>query len=391
MKKYDFVLFESSESINHLKDIELIADLLESSGYSVAIADVLNEKTYCTNSRFDHIGFTKKNPAKFYTKKDIPNKIKRGLLNRLAVVRHERFLKYVAKELNNISNNIYAGSCENGRSFSWIKQVNSNINIFLWGLRSYRIYEYRLKPLSIVGFNSYFNKKYYFEYPNLMFFVSDEMIKAEFENLGISSNRLVIRPERYTEIVSQMPVRHQQGKISLLSIGTIRREKRVEKCIDAVSSIDNNNISYTIAGSSGANFDYESLINDLIKDRQYVRRINTRLSEEEYEDIFNSADFLLLADKKQESNVTNGTMNEALLKGIPIIAPNYNPYKYIVNEYKVGILYDPNDIETLKSSILHALEIGPDFYAEGLITYQKTLLKETIAKKLFMDLQKSTK
>lgn len=86
------------------------------------------------------------------------------------------------------------------------------------------------------------------------------------------------------------------------------------------------------------------------------------------------------------SSVTNGTMNEALLKGKPIIAPNYNPYKDIIDNYNVGISYNPDSIESLTTAIMRAKENGVSFYSESILNYQKTLLIDVVSSNFVREL-----
>lgn len=63
---YDFVLFENfNQAINHYKDICIIARLLQSSGYSVAIADVFAEAEYCKVEGVPHISVGNKIVSRF--------------------------------------------------------------------------------------------------------------------------------------------------------------------------------------------------------------------------------------------------------------------------------------------------------------------------------------
>ncbi len=68
--------------------------------------------------------------------------------------------------------------------------------------------------------------------------------------------------------------------------------------------------------------------------------------------------FLLLCDKKQPSSVTNGTLMEAFINLRPVIAPNYDPYKYYVEKYGLGILYNPEETDSLVDAINKAIKRG---------------------------------
>ena len=84
-------------------------------------------------------------------------------------------------------------------------------------------------------------------------------------------------------------------------------------------------------------------------------------------------------------------MNEALLKGMPIIAPNYNPYKSAVEEYGVGLLFAPNEEGALQKALEKAIELGPSAFSKGIVKYQQTLLYETVLNAFNRDLKESLK
>ena len=58
-------------------------------------------------------------------------------------------------------------------------------------------------------------------------FVSDTIIRDEFVNLGYERERLVVRPERTTKGIRPVKQRNN-ATVTLLSIGTLRPEKRLD-------------------------------------------------------------------------------------------------------------------------------------------------------------------
>lgn len=383
---YDFVLFENTSAVNHQKDVELIAKLMQAGGLNVAIAEVYNEREYCKDTTIPHIRFKRVFEDRFLLVEDEPNTALRIMKNQLILHRYEKYLEYVVTELKGKTRNIYAGSHSNVYSFSWIRKVAPNIKIYFWGLRSYRLYEHKIAPFSLGGYNSFFNRKYFYKFSNVCFFVSDEMIRQEFINCGISSERLVIRRERTTKELHAPKTDGQDGAFKLLSIGTIRPEKQIEIVINALRKMDSSAIVYTIAGKTDERSGYEKVIEQASAGMPNVVRKNYRLSEEEFSQLMDDCDFLILCDKKQATNVTNGTMNEALLNGRPIIAPDYDPYRYVINKYDVGLLFNPTDESSLVNVIKKAAQSKASAYLEQLISYQKSLLFENVAKEFCSNL-----
>jgi len=201
------------------------------------------------------------------------------------------------------------------------------------------------------------------------------MIKFEFEKLGIQANRLIIKPERTIEKIKDANFERLSKSFRLLSIGLIRIDKRIELGIEALNKVNNIDIEYYICGKN-THIQYEKKLNTLIEKNEKFVRINRYLSEEEMLDHLEKCHFLLLCDKKQPSSVTNGTLIEAFINLRPVIAPNYEPYKYYIEKYGLGILYNPEETDSLVNAINKAILKGTFSYHENLINFQQTLLFE---------------
>lgn len=375
---YDFILFENfHQATNHYKDICIIAQYLSSAGYAVAIADVFQEDKYCLVEGVPHISLGVKRDIDLAVSGN-KNKTLAFIHNALTQVRVSKYLYKVVKELHSQASFFYVGSYHCGMSLKWIKLLARDKVVFFWGLRSSRLMEFKFRPLSPVGINGFILWSYLKNNDNLKFFVSDELIKQEFIHTGISEARLIIRPERYIRALPKEK-RSLNGTLKLLSAGTLRKAKRIELCLEALAKIGDSSISYTIAGR--ADSQYEGTIQSAIT-TQNVKRLNYRLSDDEYEQLFLSNDFLFLGDMKQPSLVTNGTMNEALLRGMPIIAPDYDPYRYYVALFGVGILYKPDDLESIIIAIKRAKEERCEVYQERIRNYARQYLYDNIVMEL---------
>ena len=187
--KYDFVLFENFYwATNHYKDLAFIARLLKSGGYTVAIADVFRESMFCNVEGVPHIRIRarlkinlKPSDNRIKILGDAMNIIKRFVIN--------HYLKKVVNEIKNSADSFYVGSYHSGISLGWLRQFPDETNVIFWGLRSYRLYEYKVRPFSKVAINSFRLRKYIDGHDNIRFFVSDELIKQEFIKIGIDEKR----------------------------------------------------------------------------------------------------------------------------------------------------------------------------------------------------------
>ncbi len=379
-KLYDFILFENQEgNINHYKDINIIARYLKSAGYSVAIADVFAEAEHCKEPDVPHIIIK--------GHKSIDRTVRRFWNPSAWLHRHNRnqYYKSVIKQIAPLCNNIYAGSYHLTISNTWIKTIPSNVNCFFWGLRSWWLCPSKIPKYSLNWFNAKKNLAIIKSLKNIKFFISDNSIINEFVELGFNRNRLVLRSERfYNKDVIEASSISNKSELNILSIGSLRPDKRIELISNAVKHLGSS-VCYTIAGVSSP--EYEKVISSSMNDASNIRRIQRRLSEDEFVSLMVNADFLVLCDVKQPSSVTNGTMMEALMNGVPIIAPNYNPYQYYVEKYGVGILFDPKENNSLENAIRCAIKLGKESFQANIRNLMKELTYENIIEAFSNDLR----
>lgn len=381
-KLYDFILFENQEgNINHYKDINIIAKYLVSAGYTVAIADVFAESEYCREPGVPHIDIK--------GHKSIDRTIRR-FWNPVAWVhrfKRNQYYKSVIKQIAPLCNNIYAGSYHLTISNSWIKTIPSNVNCFFWGLRSWWLCPSSIPKYTPNWFNAKNNLSVFKSSNNIKFFVSDNSIISEFLSLGFNRDRLVLRPERFCEnddvSITSMSA---NDELNILSIGSLRSDKRIEVISNVVKRIGSK-VHYTIAGASST--EYEHIISSSIGNASNIHRINHRLTDNEFTSLLTNADFLVLCDVKQPSSVTNGTMMEALINGIPIIAPDYDPYKYYIEKYGIGILFDPDEKDSLENAIRRAIEVGRASFQTKILALKGELTYENTVKVFSNDLRKA--
>lgn len=356
---FDFIIFEHSGIRNHFADLCTIGRLLRDCGYKVAIVNVTNESEECKSVNL---------PVLY------PKAKRESFRNKTA------YMKAIINEFSPMTQNMYAGSILSTTSLKWLKYVPKTQKVFLWALRSFfftshkRFYLSRYYPVDFVRslYNTYITKRQ----KNIRFFVSNTIIRDEFVNLGYDYWRIVIREERTASQLCE-PKTYHNNPLSLLSIGTLREEKRVDLCIDALEEIADHGIHFTIAGKAYKTHGYDVMLENRSRS-PFVTRISSRLSDAKYNQLIDSCDYLVLCDEMQPSCVTNGTMAEALLAGKPIIAPNYNPYKFIVEKYGVGLLYDLHDKESFIEVIKRAKALSPSSFSSGIIQYQNDFLYENV-------------
>lgn len=95
--------------------------------------------------------------------------------------------------------------------------------------------------------------------------------------------------------------------------------------------------------------------------------------------------FLVLADVKEPSSMTNGTLSESLCNLRPFIAPNYPPYSTMVEKYGIGICYDPDIEDSQAIAMQKANQIGCEKFIPAIKRYLNTIMFDKVAKQVYND------
>lgn len=381
---YDFILFEISKYPNHYKDIVITAKMLKSQGYSVAIYDYYKEKDECANCGFPIITSENIHPQPSIFSK-FSNRLISSLGHLIDRFNISKYQSSVLKELKGQCHNLYFGTYCDEVSRRFINNLDPNTNYFTWVVKSSLLSKGAKRSLNWGTINYAFIRNLVIK-SRIIFFVSNDIIKAEFRSLKFPEDRLVLRPERFVEDISDNSIEHDD--FTLLTIGSLRRSKRIELSLTALKILNDQNIHITIAGRVQGDEKYEKLISKVGSELHNFKRINHRLSEEEYNAYLDSSDFMVLCDEKTDSTITNGTLSEALMHHLPVIVPNYEPYKSLVENFGIGIMYNPKDINTLVEAIKIAKRQGKEAFKLKIDQYLKTITLKNVSSLLGNELKK---
>lgn len=380
------LLFENMHmAYHHKKDVIIISKMLASCGLKVAILDLYKEDNIDNIDGIPvlHTNYTGDIPKE-------PQKSKSSILSLIFfiifMIKKQRFLKKILNVTESTTKSYYVGSFGTTITSSFLC---SNKPCFFWGLRSYfvdaRYYLFR-NPLK--AFLIWINKILFIRNSNY-FFVSNHLIKTEYEALGIPRERLIIRDERIVE------KKEDDGDFNMLSndfkylvIGQLRPEKRVELTIDAFKKLRD---KYRLSSSKlllvGAAFiEYEKKISSYIDSDESIIRINEYLEDDFFYTCIKQANCLVFADKQMPHSITNGTFMEALINYRPVIAPNYAPYDYYINKYNIGILYNPDSEDSLVNALYEMKEKGTEHFYKNISVFLKTIDFKTSSRKLSEDI-----
>lgn len=385
MNHYDFILFENyHQAQNHKFDMVLIARMLQSQGLNVAVLDVYGEDNADSIEGIEVIHLPFQNTIPNDNWQSAPKNKLHSLACKLRFLwQQHRYLKKVIKFVEPLADSFYCGSY-----YLLMSPLLMLLHkpAYFWGLRSSRLTDFsaKFKKDPIEAINALCLKHAFVKNQNCRLFVSNELIKDEFQKLGIDASRLVIREERCVESIGDARTEKMDAQPSFLVIGQLREQKNVPFTVEAFKQADiSESKLYLIGRSQGR---YEQKISNAVKDDERIIRKNEFLDYGDFMAYFSKSHFVLFADEQGESCITNGTMMEALINHRPVICPDYNPFSYYVKKYGIGLLYSPSDICSYTYALRHAAELGTEYFADNITEFLKTISFDKVSRQLVSDI-----
>ena len=379
-----WLLFESFHlAQNHKLDVLIIAKMLKSQGEDVSIFDIFHEYNEDIVDGIPILhwksNITVPDDSWMLRKHSFLETIWKSFQHG---IQKERYMRAVKNFIVDKADFYYCGSYYNNMSTVLLSLKKP---CFWWGLRSDRFHFSISKLLHrpYRALNLLIARNKFLSNSNQYLFVSNSLILEEHVRIGIPRNRLVIREERCIESMPNPNYNLVNKTFTFLTIGQLRPDKRIDFTINEFSKIKAQ-CQYVLAGKSQES--YENVISNSIKAHNNIIRINKFLDYSEFNLFFQQAQFVVLADKQQVGSVTNGTFLESLINFRPVIAPNYNPYKYYIDKYQIGILFDPNVPGDLTNAMQKAIEKGCRYYENNIREFLKTIQFENLSKKLYHDI-----
>lgn len=385
MKHYDFILFENYHRATHHKiDVILIAKMLKYEGKNVAILNIYGEDndSFVEDIPIINLPFVPTLPDDKW-QLNPKNKIFSLFCSLRFLLKQHFYMKKVIQVLEPMADQFYCGSYHLGMSTQFFKIRKP---CYYWGLRSERMAHFwnHFIKNPINGIRMLQLKKAFKKNHLQRLFVSNIIIMKEFEQLGIPFDRIVIREERCIEKIPAVNLNARFQNLTFLVIGLLREEKHVDQTIAAFKLANISDCYLKLVGRERR--DYDSVIVSAINGDTRIERVSKYLSYEEFNEWFVKSHFVLFADEKGPSCITNGTMMEALINYRPIICPNYDPYAFYINKYGIGLLYEAGKIESYASVLQKAATLGTEYFIPNIAKFLKTILFDRVSKQLISDI-----
>lgn len=387
---YDFLLFENYHLAQHHRlDVLIIAKMLKSQGLKVAIFDIYHEDCADDIEGIPVLHWSSKNPIpddSWMIRKHTA--FETIIKSNMFQWQLHCYMKEVKSFIIDKAKNFYCGSYHNGMSTVFFDIQKP---CYWWGLRSERFHFSirKLIPSPHFGLHLLKERKKFIRNQNQRLFISNPIIIDEHERLGISRDRMIIREERVVEKVSEANLQTLDKNISFLVIGQLREAKHVPFTIQAFRKANIDGATLKLIGRSQD--EYEKEIQSAIsKDKRIIRK-NAFLEYDDFNKHFSESHFVVFADEQGPSCITNGTMTEALINHRPIICPNYNPYKYYIEKYNIGLMYEAGNVDSYAATMKIARDLGVEYFQTSIDEFLKTIRFDVVAKKLVEDLKLSCK
>lgn len=380
-----WLLFESFRlAQNHKMDVVIIAKMLRSQGEDVSIFDIYHDYSedfvddipilhWSTDVKVPDISWMKEQNTIFHS-------MMKGFQYNYQVY---RYMKEVKDFIIDKADCFYCGSFHN-KMTTVLFEINKPC--FWWGLRSDR-FHFTLKKIlksPYTAFSLLFERQKFLANPKQYLFVSNNFILNEHVEVGIPGNRMVIREERCIENMPTPQFELLNKKFTFLTIGQLRPDKRIDYTIKEFKKVSGT-CQYVLAGR--AQDSYEDIISQSINGSCNIIRVNCFLDYSDFNLFIKQSQFVVLADRQQAGSVTNGTLIESFINFRPVIAPNYNPYKFYIEKYHIGILYDPSIPGDLARAMQCAKDKGCFYYEINIREFLKTIEFDMLATRMFQDLR----
>lgn len=383
--KYDFLLFENHHlATHHLFDLFMIARMMQSQGLMVAVFDVFHEIQEDVREGVPVIHWKSKciiPDDSWMLRKH--SKWETAFKSIKFLIQTHCYFKEVVAFIQNKADAFYCGSYHKGISTELFLLQKP---CYYWGLRSERLTFtwHKLFPSPFVGLHVLLQRHRFLRNQFQRLFVSNPIILEEHIRIGVPRTRMVIREERVVEKMTDANLSMMDADVSFLVIGQLRKEKQIPVTIAAFRQANIPGSALKLIGRSLN--DYEDTIENAISNDNRIVRVNEYLDYKDFFKYFSKSHFVLFADQQGPSCITNGTMMEALIHHRPVICPDYNPYKYYIEKYHIGLLYRPKDTNDYAKTIMKAANMGVSFFIPYIDEFLKTIHFTEVSKRFVQDI-----
>lgn len=180
------------------------------------------------------------------------------------------------------------------------------------------------------------------------------------------------------QVRSKIPV--SNSLFDFITIGTLSRSK---SHLLALSAFKKYGLPYRylIAGlpRDTVGREVENQVHKLERDTELtIQGEFGYISNERYVEILRSTRYCLLPYDFTRGNISSQVMHDCFKYGVPIIAPNIEPFTWYVERYGIGLLYKEGDISSLAEVVKQAMNTPLEIFSAGFARLQQDHAIEAI-------------
>lgn len=194
----------------------------------------------------------------------------------------------------------------------------------------------------------------------------------------------IVMPDRTLAKKSATKNKYNKEILQLVTLGTISRIKSPLNFLKEWQKLPQQVVSQFFYKIHGKVMDATLLdeIVDLVGISSHVEFVNDYISESSFSEILDQADFAVIPYSKDYTKyATSGVMWDCFEKQKPIICPNVEPFRYYINKFKIGFLYNEGK---LHETLLQVQNQKDSFFASLEGNYHK--LQDINSEKNFIEI-----
>jgi len=138
-----------------------------------------------------------------------------------------------------------------------------------------------------------------------------------------------------------------QDRFILLFFGAMNYGKGIDLLCEAMKEVDDNVLLFIVSGEGRLNFEAPE---ELFKQRN-IRWLKRNPPNEELSRIFGVADIVALPYRSTYKNCGSSVLVQACQANKNVIMPNITPFKETINNHKLGILFEADNVKSLTEVI----------------------------------------
>lgn len=206
--------------------------------------------------------------------------------------------------------------------------------------------------------------------------VHSDVIKKQLNKFRIDNVQSVDYPY-FNEISNKNPetIKKQLNiplnKMVLGVFGAMRYDKGLDILLQALNMVESE--VYILIAGKGATFDRKYIVEHYKRDINKIMVVEKFITDEEMADYINASNIIVLPYRKV-FNGASGPLIEGVMHGKAIIGPNHGVLGHIIQNNKLGYIFEAENIESLSSTIEKA--VNSKFVIENeYVKYQAKLDK----------------